>query len=73
MSIRTRMGKCGECKWFKPEPKMMKECAPYHFDGACMNRKHTVHGKLYRVYSMAACCFDAEDPDGQMTIEEVLT
>ena len=67
MSIRTRMGKCGECKWFKPLPKRDS----LWNDGVCLNKKHAPSDG-YKVYSRAACCFDAEDPDGQMTIEEVL-
>lgn len=50
----------------------MRECAPYHFDGVCMNQKHT-GGHRDLEYSHAGCCFDAEDPDGQLTIEEVFT
>ena len=71
MSIRTRMGDCGECKWYKAKPELMKSCAPYHFDGICLNKRHAP-SEGYKVYSRAACCFDAEDPDGQMTLEEVL-
>lgn len=60
-SIKARLGNCGECKWYKPT---LKRDSLWN-DGEC---KHpTRNGKNrktpYRVYSRAACCFDAEDPD----------
>lgn len=60
-TIKERLGKCGECKYYKALPKRDS----FWNDGEC---KHpTRNGKArktpYRVYSRAACCFDAEDPD----------
>ena len=71
MSIKTRRGHCGECRWFHPWEKR----DAHWNDGEC--RHPTRNGKNrktpYKCYSHAAACFDAEDPEEnrQLTIEEV--
>lgn len=71
-NIKTRLGKCRECRWYC-ESEQIRKIHEGRDDGICMHP--TRNGKLrkgpYAVFGGAACCFDAEDPDGQMTFEEV--
>lgn len=66
-NIKIRGGHCGECKYYNALQSTTGD-GPFwgrSWDGEC---KHpTRNGKNrktpYKVYSLAACCFDAEDPD----------
>ena len=70
-SIKARNGHCRECRWYL-ESEAVRKVTGGHADGFC---KHpTRNGKRktpYVVPGFAHCCFDAEDPDGQMTIEDL--
>lgn len=64
-NIKQRNGHCGECRFFLP---LGKRDSLWN-DGIC---KHPINVKdrktPYKVYSLAHCCFNAEDPDDNRQI-----
>lgn len=70
-SIKARNGHCRECRWYRESEAVMKATAG-RADGICQHPTRNGKRKTpYNAAGFAHCCFDAEDPDGQMTIEDI--
>ena len=70
-SIKARNGHCRECRWYQ-ESETVRKATAGRDDGIC--RHPTRNGKRktpYNVAGFAHCCFDAEDPDGQMSFDDL--
>ena len=72
--IRTRLGKCGECRWYQNVEEIEKHYGGTN-TGICTHP--TRNGKNrhtpYPCHKMAAACFDAEDPEEnrQLTLSDL--
>lgn len=71
-SIKARNGHCRECRWYL-ESEAVRKATAGRDDGICTHptRNGTNRKIPYNVAGFAHCCFDAEDLDGQMTIEDL--